>query len=127
MNANFKDPKLFSQLVKKKKSNNSGYRTMIKLDDIEFRGDAQVLAGFFKYHNEKSSPPEVNYSDSNHTYYNSTIDVDAKAYMVKQRKRKLPQLNYNQVQNLVERLKVNKSSDFYGFSATHIKHGGKSQ
>ena len=46
MNANFRDPKLFSYLVNKKKNNMSGYKTMIKCDDIEFRGDAQVLAGF---------------------------------------------------------------------------------
>ena len=46
MNANFRDPKLFSQLVKKKKSNASGHTTMIKFDDNEFRGDSQVLAGF---------------------------------------------------------------------------------
>ena len=60
MNANFRNPKLFSYLVKKKKKNNtSGYTTMIKCDETEFRGDAQVLTGFFKYHKDKSSPPKV--------------------------------------------------------------------
>ena len=67
MNANFRDPKLFSQLVNKKKINSSGYTTMIKFDETEFRGDAQVLSGFFRYHDEKSSPPEVYKSDENHT------------------------------------------------------------
>ena len=42
MNANIRDPKLFSQLVKKKKSNASGHTTMIKFDDNGFRGDSQV-------------------------------------------------------------------------------------
>jgi hypothetical protein len=124
MNANFRDPKLFSQLVNKKKSNSSGYTTMIKFDETEFRGDAQVLSGFFRYHDEKSSPPEVYKSDENHTYYYSTIDVDAISYIIKQRKWKLPQLNFNQVQNLIERLKVNKAPDYFGFSAKHIKYGG---
>ena len=47
MSANFRDPKLFSKLVNKKKVNNSGYTTMLKYDDIEYRGDAQGLARFF--------------------------------------------------------------------------------
>ena len=46
MNANFRDPKLFSQLVNKKKENKIGYTTMIKLDDEDFHGDEQVLAVF---------------------------------------------------------------------------------
>ena len=65
---------------------------MIKLDDEEFRGDEQVLAGFFKYHSDKSSPPEVFNSDDNHNYYYSTIDVDAIAFIVKQRNWTLPQI-----------------------------------
>ena len=124
MQANFRDPKLFSQLVGKKKNNTSGYTSMIKFDENEFRGDSQVLSGFFKYHAERSSPPEVFNSDDNHAYYYSTIDVDAIAYIVKQRKWKLPQLNFNQVQDLIGRLKVNKSPDFFGFFAKHVKHGG---
>ena len=97
---------------------------MIQFDEQEFRGDAQVLAGFFKYHNEKSNPPEVFKSDDNHSYYYSTIDVDALTFIVQQRNWKIPQLNYNQVQNLVGRLKVNKSPDFFGLSAKHVKYGG---
>ena len=123
MNANFRDPKLFSQLVNKKKDNKSGYTSMIKFDDKEYRGDAQVLSGFFKYHNDKSSPPAVFNSDGNHNYYYSTIDVDAISFIIKQRKWKLPQLNFKQVQNLIERLKSNKSLDFLGISAKHIKYG----
>ena len=46
------------------------------------------------------------------------------AYIIKQRNWKLPQLNHNQVQNLIERLKTSKSPDFFGFSAKHVKHGG---
>ena len=124
MQANFRDPKLFSSLVNKKKTNNSGYTTMLSIDEIEYRGDAQVLAGFFKYHDEKSNPPAVFKTESNHSYFYSLIDVDAISYIVQQRKWKLPQLNYNQAQNLIGRLKVNKSPDYYGFSARHIKNGG---
>ena len=50
--------------------------------------------------------------------------MDAISYIVQQRKWKLPELNYNQVKHLIGRLKVNKSPDYYGFSARHIKHGG---
>ena len=124
MNANYRDPKLFSKLVKKKKNSNSGYTALLKYDELEYRGDAQVLAGFFNYHNSKSTPPEVFKSEENHSYYYSTIDVEAISYIVKQRNWKLPQLNFNQVQNLIQRLKVNKSPDIFGFSAKHLKHGG---
>ena len=124
MNANFKDPKLFSKLVNKKKNNTSGYTAMIKFEENTFKGDEQVLSGFFKYHNMKSSPPELYSSEDNHTYLYSTIDVEAISFIIKQRKWKLPQLNFNQVQNLIGRLKTNKSPDFFGFSAKHIKYGG---
>ena len=124
MQANFRDPKLFSNLVNKKKTNNSGYTTMLSIDEIEYRADAQVLSGFFKYHDEKSNPPAVFKSDDNHSYFYSTIDVDAISYIIQQRNWKLPQLNFNQVQNLIGRLKVNKSPAYYGFSARHIKSGG---
>ena len=43
---------------------------------------------------------------------------------MKQRNWKLPQLNFNQVQSLIGRLKSNKSPDYFGFSAKHIKYGG---
>ena len=43
MNANFRDPKLFYQIVNKKKENKSGYSSMIKFDDKEYRVDAQVF------------------------------------------------------------------------------------
>ena len=124
MEANFRDPKLFSYLVNKKKNSTSGYTAMIKVDDEEFRGDSQVLAGFFKYHSDRSSPPEVYNSDENYAYFYSTIDVDAIAYIVKQRGWKLPQLTFNQVQSLIQRLKTNKSPDFFGFSAKHVQLGG---
>ena len=63
-------------------------------------------------------------SDENHFYFYSTINVQAIAYIVKQRNWKLPQLSINQVNDLISRLKTKKSPDYYGFSAKHIKHGG---
>ena len=53
----------------------SAYTSMIKVDEAEFRGDAQVLSVFFKYHSGKSSRPEVFNSDENHQY-RSTKKVD---------------------------------------------------
>jgi hypothetical protein len=84
---------------------------MIKINDEEFRGDAQVLAGFFTYHNGNSSPPPLCKSDENTTYFYSTINVEAISYLVKQRNWKLPELSFNQMQNIIERLKNNKSPD----------------
>jgi hypothetical protein len=49
MEANFRDPKLFSRLVNRNRVNNQGYTAMIKFDGEEYRGDAQVLAGFFTH------------------------------------------------------------------------------
>ena len=43
MNANFRDPKLFSKLVNKKRTSNSGYTAMIQFDENVYKGDAQVL------------------------------------------------------------------------------------
>ena len=63
-------------------------------------------------------------SEENHTYFYSTIDVEAISFIVKERNWKLPHLNLNQAQNLIGRLKVNKSPDFFGFSAKHVKYGG---
>ena len=60
----------------------------------------------------------------NCTYFYSTINVQAIHYLIKQRNWKLPQLNFNQVQNIIERLKSNKSPDVFGFSAKHVKYGG---
>ena len=47
MEANFRDPKLFSKLVNKKRNKNQGYTAMINVNDQEYRGDAQVLSVFF--------------------------------------------------------------------------------
>ena len=125
MTANFRDPKLFLKLVNKKRMNNQGYTSMIKVDEVEYRGDNQVLAGFFEYHNNNSNPPPVCKSDNSHTYYYATINVSAIAYIVKQRNWKLPQLSIDQVEGLIARLKNNKSPDFSGFSTTHVKKGGR--
>ena len=54
MEANFRDQKLFSKLVNQKRNKNQGYTAMIKIEDKEYRGDAQVLSGFFTYHNGNS-------------------------------------------------------------------------
>ena len=113
MAANFRDPKLFSKLVNRNRKSNQGYTAMIKIDGTEYRGDAQVLSGFFLYHNGNSSPPPVNKSDDNTMYFYSTINVQAIAYIVKQRNWKLPELSFNQVQNLIERLKTNKKSRLF--------------
>ena len=64
-------------------------------------------------------------SDESYTYYYATINVSAISYIVKQRNWKLPRLNIDQVENLISRLKNNKSPDFSGFSTTHVKMGGR--
>ena len=124
MEANFRDPKLFSKIVNRKRINKQGYTTLINVDGKEYRGDAQVLAGFFNYHNGNSSPPPLTKSEDNSNYFYSTINVQAISYIIKQRKWRLPQLTFNQVQNVIERLKTNKSPDYFGFSAKHVKNGG---
>ena len=78
--ANFRNPKLFSKLVKKKRKNDQGYTAMINVNDKEYRGDAQVLSGFFTYHNGNSSPPPLCKSEKNTTYFYATINVQAISY-----------------------------------------------
>ena len=125
MNANFRDPKLFSKLVNKRRLNNQGYTTMLKIEETEFKGDAQVLAGFFEYHNGNATPaPVSSEKDEDMTYYYATINVEAISYIVKQRNWNLPQLSFNQVQDIISRLRANKSPDLLGFSARHVKNGG---
>ena len=124
MEANFRNPKVFSKLVNRNRNSNQGYTTMIKVGETEYRGDAQVLSGFFKYHDGNSNPPVLNKTENNTTYFYATINVQAISYMVKQRKWKLPQLSFNQMQDIIDRLKCNKSPDYFGFSAQHVKKGG---
>ena len=69
MEANFRDQKLFSKLVNQKRNTNQGYTSMIKIEGVEHRGDAQVLSGFFNYHNGNSSPPPLSKSAENTTYF----------------------------------------------------------
>ena len=97
---------------------------MLTVDGDEYHGDAQVLSGFFTYHNGNSSPPPIQKSEDETMYFYASINVNAIAYIVKQRGWKLPQLSFNQVQNLIERLKTNKSPDYFGLSARHVKSGG---
>ena len=117
MEANFRDPKLFSKLVNKNRVNNQGYTAKITVNGEDYCGDAQVLSGFFSYHNGNSSPPPLEKSEDNTMYFYATINMHAIAYIVRQRGWKLPQVRFNQVQNLIERLKTNKSTDYFGFSA----------
>ena len=124
MNANFRDPKLFSKLVNRKRKSAQGYTAKLTFDQKDYNGDGQVLSGFFEYHNGNSTPPTVSKSDDNFTYFYATINMNAISYIVKQRNWKLPTLTFNQVQDIINRLKVNKSADIYGFSASHVKMGG---
>ena len=120
MNANFRDPKLFSKLVQKKRGN-----TMLSFDGKEYKGYAQVLSGFFEYHNGNTSPPPVSSeNEDNMTYYYATINVEAISYIVKQQNWRIPELSFNQVQDIISRLRSNKSPDILGFYAKHVKNGG---
>ena len=56
MEANFRDPKLFSKLVNKNRTKADGYTSLINVDGKVYKGDAQVLSGFFLYHNGNSEP-----------------------------------------------------------------------
>ena len=69
MEANFRDPKLFSKLVNKNRIQNQGYTAMIKVNGEEYRGDAQVLSGFCSYHNGNSSPPPIEKTEANTTFF----------------------------------------------------------
>jgi hypothetical protein len=93
MEANFRDPKLFSKLVNRNRVKADGYTTLINVEGKEYRGDAQVLSGFFLYHNGNSVPPPVEKSEDNTNYFHSTINVEAIAYIIKQRRWKLPELD----------------------------------
>ena len=70
------------------------------------------------------SYPVSSESKDDMTYYYATINVEAISYIVKQRNWKLPQLSFNQVEDIISRLRTNKSPDIMGFSAKHLKNGG---
>ena len=65
MEANFRDPKLFSKLVNRNRVKTDGYTALINVEGKEYRGDAQVLSGFFLYHNGNSEPPPVEKCEDN--------------------------------------------------------------
>ena len=62
------------------------------------------------------SYPVSSESKDDMTYYYATINVEAISYIVKQRNWKLPQLSFNQVEDIISRLRTNKSPDIMGFS-----------
>ena len=124
MEANFRNPKVFSKLVNRNKNNNQGHTNMIKVNEKEYRRDAQVRSGFFTYHDGNSNPPNLSKSDDNTSYFYATINVHAIAYLIQQRNWKLPKLSFNQMQDIIDKLKCNKSPDYFGFSARHVKSGG---
>ena len=102
--------------------NNQGYTAKLKVENKEFKGDAQVLSGFFKYHNGNATPPQVSSEqEDDMTYYYATINIEAISYIIKQRKWKLPELSFNQVQDIISRLRTNKSPDLIGLSTRHVK------
>ena len=75
---------------------NSNYveKSCKKYNGEEYRGDAQVLSGFFEYHYGNATPPPASFElDEDMTYYYATINVEAISYIVKQRNWKLPQLS----------------------------------
>ena len=97
---------------------------MLRVDDTDYQGDAQVLAGFFQYHNENAKPsPVSSESPDNMTYYYA-INVEAMSYIIKKRNWNFPNVSFNQVQDIISRLRGNKSPDLLGFTAKHVKHGG---
>ena len=104
MEANFRDPKLFSKLVNKNRTKADGYTTLINVDGKDYKGDAQVLSGFFLYHNGNSEPPPLDCCEENTNYFYSTVNVEAISYIIRQRGWKLPVLTFNQVQSLIERI-----------------------
>ena len=124
MEANYKDPKVFSKLVSRNKNNNQGHTNMIKVNEKDYRGDAQVLSGFFTYHDGNSNPPNLSKSDDNTSYFYATINVHAIAYLIQHRNWKLPKLSFNQIEDIIDKLKCNKSPDYFGFSARNVKSGG---
>ena len=58
------------------------------------------------------------------TYYYATINVEAISYIVKQRNWRIPELSFNQVQDIISRLRSNKYPGIWEFSAKHVKNGG---
>ena len=69
--------------------------TQLNFDGKNFKGDAQVLSGFFEYHNGNTNPSPVSSEcEDDMTYYYATINVGAISYIVKQ-------LSFNQVQDII--------------------------
>ena len=75
-----------------------------RVDEAEFRGDAQVLSGFF------SSITVENPVGQKFSILMKITNI------VQQRKWTLPHLNCNQVQNILDGLKVKKPPDFWFLS-----------
>ena len=71
-----------------------------------------------------SNPPNLSKSDDNTSYFYATINVHAIAYLIQHRNWKLPKLSFNQMQDIIDKLKCNKSPDYFGFSLRHVKSGG---
>ena len=119
-----RDMKKFSKIVNSNKNSVRGETAMLKVDGEEYSGDSQVLSGFFKYHQEACSAPEVTQEEDDQLYRQATIDVASLQFILQSRGWKLPTVSYEQTEQLVSRLRNGSSPDFYGLTSEHIKYGG---
>ena len=119
-----RDMKKFSKIVNSNKNSVRGETAMLKVDGEEYSGDGQVLSGFFKYHQEACSAPEVTQEEDDQLYRQATIDVASLQFILQSRGWKLPTVSYEQTEQLVSRLRNGSSPDFYGLTSEHIKYGG---
>ena len=74
---------------------------MLSVDEKEYHGTAQVLAGFFSYHKNSSIRNIVHSCGW-----------------------KLPVVTTNQVETYISRLKNKATKDYYGLTSSHFKEGG---
>ena len=94
MEAEYRDSKKLSQIIKLSRNNNRGETNMLKIGDQTYSGDAQVLSAFFKFHQNGSVPPEPTQHEDDHLYRRATVDVTSIRYILRQRGWKLPSVSW---------------------------------
>ena len=117
------DIKTFCNMIKQKSGNRRGDTALLKFGGEEYHGDAQVLAGVFKFHQQESKAPPLTNKPEDQLYKQATIDVASIHYILKSRGWKLPIVSTDQTEILISRLKNNSAPDYYNINAEYIKNG----
>ena len=98
------DIKNFYKIINGGKPKTKGDTALLRVNEKDYHGNAQVLAGFFEFHQKGSKAPALSDHPNDELYHHATIDIASIQYIIKSRGWKLPTLSFQQTESLISRL-----------------------